>query len=112
MTRGLSMIKSLGARAAPVAVLLALWQAAVSFSLVNPDFLPSPYVISVAGLDLIRGGELWSNLGVTLLKSFGGLALALVFGVPAGMLMAKSRVADSLLGPLVKATYSLPKTAL
>jgi ABC-type nitrate/sulfonate/bicarbonate transport system permease component len=112
MNRCLSVMKSLGARAAPIAVLLALWQAAVSWGLVNPDFLPSPYAISIAGLDLIRSGELWSNLGVTLLKSFGGLALALVIGVPAGMLMAKSRVADSLLGPLVKATYSLPKTAL
>ena len=47
-----------------------------------------------------------------MLTSFGGLVLALLIGVPAGMLMAKSRVADSLLGPLVKATYSLPKTAL
>jgi len=112
MRRCLNAMKLLGARAAPIAALLAIWQLAVSLRLVNADFLPSPYAISVAGVDLVRGGELWSNLGLTLLASFGGLALALLIGVPAGMLMAKSRVADSVLGPLVKATYSLPKTAL
>ncbi len=112
MRHCLNAMSALAARAAPMAVLLVLWQAAVSWGLVNGDFLPSPYAISVAGLDLIRGGELWSNLGQTLLTSLGGLAFALLIGVPAGMLMAKSRVADSLLGPLVKATYSLPKTAL
>ena len=76
MRHCLSAMKSLAERAAPIAVLLILWQAAVSLGLVNPDFLPSPYAISVAGLDLIRGGELWSNLGLTMLTSFGGLALA------------------------------------
>ncbi len=112
MRRCLSAMRLLAARAAPIAGLLVLWQAAVSVGFVNADFLPSPYAISIAGVDLIRGGELWSNLGHTMLTSFGGLVLALLIGVPAGMLMAKSRVADSLLGPLVKATYSLPKTAL
>lgn len=100
------------ARVAPIAGLLVIWQLAVSGGLANPEFLPSPYVISKAGIDLIRGGELWSNLGLTLVASFGGLAVATVIGVPLGMLMAKSTVVNSIFGPLVKATYSLPKTAL
>jgi NitT/TauT family transport system permease protein len=112
MNAWLRSIRAIAARVAPIAVLLGIWQLAVSLGFVNADFLPSPYAISVAGRDLIRGGELWSNLGVTLLTSFGGLAVALLIGVPAGMLMAKSRAANGFLGPLVKATYSLPKTAL
>lgn len=102
----------IAARLAPIAGLLAIWQLAVSGGLANPDFLPSPVVIAAAGIDLIRSGELWSNLALTLATSFGGLAIATVVGVPLGMLMAKSAVANSIFGPLVKATYSLPKTAL
>ena len=102
----------IAARLAPIAGLLAIWQLAVSGGLANPDCLPSPVVIAAAGIDLIRSGELWSNLALTLATSFGGLAIATVVGVPLGMLMAKSAVANSIFGPLVKATYSLPKTAL
>lgn len=107
-----TLARDLALRAAPIAGLLVVWQLAVSLHLANPDFLPSPIVIATAGLDLMRGGELWSNLGLTLATSFGGLAVATVVGVPLGMIMAKSRVANSVMGPLVKATYSLPKTAL
>ena len=67
-------------RVAPLAGLLAIWQVAVSVGVINPDILPSPYTITVAGIDLIRDGELWANLGVTLATSLGGLAIATVLG--------------------------------
>ena len=99
-------------RVSPIVALIVIWQAAVSFGLANPEFLPSPYSIVVATIDLARGGELFSNLWTTLLTTFGGLVIATVIGVPLGFLMAKSKAVDGFFGPLVKATYSLPKSAL
>jgi ABC-type nitrate/sulfonate/bicarbonate transport system permease component len=102
----------LSAAALPIAGFLLLWQAVITARLINSEFLPSPLVIGQAGWNLVRGGELASDLGATLLASFGGLAIATVIGVPLGIAMAKSALIDSLFGPLVRATYSLPKTAL
>ncbi len=99
-------------RASPIVALIIIWQAAVSFGLANPEFLPSPYSIAIATIDLASVGELFSNLWTTLLTTFGGLVIATVIGVPLGFLMAKSRAVNGFFGPLVKATYSLPKSAL
>jgi ABC-type nitrate/sulfonate/bicarbonate transport system permease component len=99
-------------RASPIVALVLIWQAAVSAGLTNPEFLPSPYSIAVATVDLARSGELFSNLWTTLLTTYGGLVIATVVGVPLGFLMAKSKAVDGFFGPLIKATYSLPKSAL
>jgi ABC-type nitrate/sulfonate/bicarbonate transport system permease component len=98
--------------ASPIVALIIIWQAVVSFGLANPEFLPSPYSIVVATVDLARGGELFSNLWTTLVTTFGGLLIATLVGVPLGFLMARFRAVDGFFGPLIKATYSLPKSAL
>lgn len=98
--------------ASPIAALIVIWQAAVSLRLANPEILPSPYSIAVAMFELAQGGELFSNLWSTMLTTYGGLAIATVIGVPLGFLMAKYKPVDGFFGPLIKATYSLPKSAL
>src|SRR5262249_60275477 len=54
----------------------------------------------------------YADLAVTLWRSLGGLMLGALIGIPLGAGMAVSRGIESFFGPLVKATYSLPKTAL
>jgi NitT/TauT family transport system permease protein len=99
-------------RASPILGLVVIWQAAVSLGFANPEVLPSPYSIAIAMVELARGGELFSNLWTTLLTTYGGLLIATVIGVPLGFLMAKYKAIDGFFGPLIKATYSLPKSAL
>jgi ABC-type nitrate/sulfonate/bicarbonate transport system permease component len=104
--------RDMAERALPIAALLAVWQIAVALDAINPAVLPSPLAIARAAMDLLNGGELLSNLATTVLVSFAGLAGATIIGVPLGVVMARSRLVNGLFGPLAKATYSLPKTAL
>jgi ABC-type nitrate/sulfonate/bicarbonate transport system permease component len=95
----------------PLLLVAACWQA-MSGRLVDAAFLPSVGAILDALLDLARGGALAGDLAVTLFRSLAGLVAATVAGTVLGIAMATSARIDRLVGPLVAATYSLPKTAL
>jgi len=99
-------------RAVPVLLVLALWQAGSASGLVDPAFLPPLGTIGGAFVDLVRGGELDRDLAITLFRSLAGLIAAVAVGAALGIAMATSARLDRIVGPLVGATYSLPKTAL
>ena len=102
----------MAARAAPLVLLLVLWEAVTRTEVVDPSFLPTVTSIVAALLDLFRGGEVADNLGITLFRTFTGLGLATAAGVLLGLAMAVSRTAEGFFGPLAAVTYSVPKSAL
>jgi ABC-type nitrate/sulfonate/bicarbonate transport system permease component len=99
-------------RLLPLLLFVAVWQGLSSLGAIDEDMLPAPIAIVRAFVDLAASGELLGNLLVTLESTFLGLLVGTGCGVALGVAMASSRVLDSFFGPLVKATYSLPKTAL
>ncbi len=96
----------------PFLLVTALWQAACLAGLANSAVLPSPAAVARALAALLAGGDLYANLGVTLLRCAAGLVLSFAIGAPLGTWMAVSRKVDGFFTPLLRATYSLPKTAL
>ena len=96
----------------PFLLIGALWQLVCTAGLADPAVLPPPPVVARALGALLAAGDLYTNLGVTLLRCAAGLALSFVIGVPLGAWMAVSGRADGFFTPLIRATYSLPKTAL
>lgn len=99
-------------RVVPVLLFLALWQSVTTLGLVDRELLPSVVDVARALVDLVRSNEIFWNLAVTLFTALAGLVLAVVVGVPLGVGMGISKTVDGFFGPLVKASYSLPKTAL
>jgi NitT/TauT family transport system permease protein len=93
-----------------LAFVLSLWQYAGSR--MNPIFLSTPVAIFEAGIKVISTGELPWALLVSLGVVFSGFALAIVVGVPLGLLMGRSRIAEYLLDPYVNALYVVPRIAL
>lgn len=96
----------------PVVVAIALWQTAVDLKWVNREFLPSFTDAAAALSHMARNGEIALNLLVSLYRALSGLAIGTLLGVSIGVLMASSEQANGFFGPLVAATYSLPKAAL
>lgn len=96
----------------PFALFLAAWEGVAKSGLVDPTFLPSVGAIARALLNLMASKSFYVDLAVTFGRSLGGLALGAVIGIPLGAGMAVSRGINGFFGPLVKATYALPKTAL
>jgi ABC-type nitrate/sulfonate/bicarbonate transport system permease component len=79
---------------------------------VSPLALPPLSHVGTAWVDLVRDGELIDNGGASLYRGGMGLLLAIVFGGGLGMAMARWRMLDVFVNPLVELFYPLPKSAL
>ena len=97
--------------ASPLA-LLVLWQLLSWAKVLDARFVPSPLTIFEGAVVLIRSGELWTHLSVSLLRLAGGFVLGTIPGIAVGLLMGLSRYVRAGLDPIVAATYPVPKIAI
>jgi ABC-type nitrate/sulfonate/bicarbonate transport system permease component len=89
-------------RLASPLILLLSWELVSRLGLVNPLILPPPSK-ALADLWLLAStGELWRALYASLYRVVCGFALAAVAGIALGALMARVRIADDFLDPLVE----------
>lgn len=63
-------------------------------------------------LRLIASGELWLHLRASLLRTLTGLGIGVTLGIAVGALMAQSRIADRLIGPLYHSIRQVPLLGL
>jgi NitT/TauT family transport system permease protein len=91
-------------------VLLGLWE---FFGRdVNPVFGSYPSAIALAFLELVRTGQLGAALYESLRPFVVGYGLAIVAGVPLGLVIGRYRVLEAALGIYVTAGYAMPLVAL
>jgi ABC-type nitrate/sulfonate/bicarbonate transport system permease component len=93
-----------------LAVLLGAWEAAGPF--INPVFGSYPSAIAIAFWDLARTGQLGSALAESLQPFAAGYALAIVIGVPLGLVIGRFRTVEAAIGIFVTAGYAMPLVAL
>jgi len=91
-------------------IALALWE---FFGRgVNPVFGSYPSEIAVAFWQLSASGRLWTALAESLQPFLAGYLLAIVVGVPLGLVIGRFRTAEASLGIYVTAGYAMPLVAL
>jgi len=93
-----------------VACLLIFWE--IFGRQINPIFGSYPTAIAAAFWDLLISGQLGSALYDSLRPFVVGYGLAILFGVPLGLLIGRFRVAEAALGIYVTAGYAMPLVAL
>ena len=93
-----------------VAVALVIWE--IVGRNINPIFFSYPSAIAVAFWHLTVSGQLWGALSSSLRSFVAGYALAIVIGVPLGLLIGRFRTAEAALGIYVTAGYAMPLVAL
>lgn len=97
-------------RVLAVAAAFGLWQALALRS--TSALLPGvDTVVERLGEDL-SSGLIWRHAQVTLLRGGIGFALAIVIGIALGVLMARSRLVEAAIEPILASTYPVPKLAL
>jgi NitT/TauT family transport system permease protein len=96
----------------PLVLLALAWEAVARFNIVDSQALPPLSKVAVAWVDLMRDGELVENGAVSLYRGSVGLLLAILIGGGLGMAMARWRLLDVFVNPLVQLFYPLPKSAL
>ena len=93
-----------------VAVLTLLWE---WFGRdINPVFGSYPSAIAEAFWDLARSGKLAAAMFESLRPFVVGYCLAILLGVPLGLVIGRYRVAEAALGIYVTAGYAMPLVAL
>jgi ABC-type nitrate/sulfonate/bicarbonate transport system permease component len=100
------------ARYLPLLLLAIAWELAARLNIISSLALPPLSSVATAWVDLIRDGELIDNGGASLYRAFMGLLLAVIVGGGLGMAMARVRLLDVFINPLVELFYPLPKSAL
>jgi NitT/TauT family transport system permease protein len=96
----------------PLLLIAVAWEICARFNLVNTSALPPLSSVATAWVDLMRDGELVDNGGASLYRGSAGLALAILVGGGLGLCMARVRILDMFVNPLVELFYPLPKSAL
>jgi sulfonate transport system permease protein len=94
----------------PLAV-LGVWSLAVAWHLMRSQILPSPVTVWQTGIDLLRGGDLFAALAVSLQRVVFGLLIGGTLGFILGVAMGRSRTIDAYLGPTVRTICQIPTIA-
>lgn len=93
-------------------LVLVLWETVVDLGLVKSSLVSSPTrIISVARADF-GSGVIWPDIATSFIEWLVGFAIALVVGIPLGMLIGLFRRLEFLLDPWLAALYATPTVAL
>lgn len=90
-------------------IINAIWL--VSSIILNTNVIPNPIDV-YRHLDTVFTNDIFLHIIYSLRRISIGLILSLVIGVPVGIAMAYSKIANKILFPLIYFSYPIPKTAL
>ena len=93
-------------------ILLALWQLAADAGRIDTRFFPSPFAVFEEAGQMIRSGELWHHLSISLTRIVIGFVLGAVPGVVIGLAVGLFRPVRAVIQPLIDGTFPIPKIAI
>jgi NitT/TauT family transport system permease protein len=100
----------------PVALSLVLfllfWQAVVVIGGYPPFVLPPPATVAGSFVSAWTDGTMWPHFAATLVEVLLGFVIGSAAAVLAGLLLARSRLAERLLSPYIVAAEATPILAL
>jgi len=88
--------------------LVALWYLATNRWGVNRLLLPNPIAVWHQLVDVLRSGEFWPDLRITLTELAAAFALSLTFGTTIGFFVSRTRYTIRVFDPLFAGIYSIP----
>ncbi len=98
-------------RSYPLLIVLLLWEL-LAIAIGDSLFLPRLSSVLAAEWRLLLGGELVRDIGISLTRALSGFTLAVLIGVPLGILMGWFPRWDSFWNLIVSFTNPLPKIGL
>jgi ABC-type nitrate/sulfonate/bicarbonate transport system permease component len=95
-----------------VTIFLVLWEFAMPLGLVKVADISRPSMVVKAFIELSESGEVFHHLAVSLEEFILGFSLALVVGIPVGVVLGRYRVPALLFDPMLMALYTMPRLAM
>lgn len=95
-----------------VVAFLVVWELVAATGRIDPLFISSPSRVVRAGSGLFASGEIWPHIRVSVYEFFMGFGLAVLTGVPLGMLAGWYSKLFALANPFIAALNATPRVAL
>lgn len=96
-------------------ILIGIWTFVTLSGLVDGNTLPSPVTLlqTMAELatDGYSGSTLWGHIGISVFRALSGFALAILIGVPMGLLIGRNKVMEALFAPIIGFFRPIPPIA-
>jgi NitT/TauT family transport system permease protein len=96
----------------PIALLVVIWQGAVSFGLAPATLLPPPGLVFMRMAQQLTSPSFDREILATLFRLFAGFSIAVVLGIAIGLAAAVSPSINAAVRPVVRVLAPLPKVAL
>lgn len=90
---------------------LAVWQLVASLQLYPAFIIPPPVAVLDKLRDVVLDGRLWLHTQTTLIEVCGGLLIGVSTGLALGYVIAKSKLLEDILSPLIVLLQSTPVVA-
>lgn len=101
-------------RLIPVAtfgIVLALWQLIALLEIYPPFIIPPPKAVAEKFVTVVADGRLWMHTQTTLTAVVVGLLIGAGVGIALGCMIAKNRLLEQIVAPIVVALQSTPIVA-
>jgi len=98
--------------AASVFALAAAWELVSRSGLVSEMFLPAPTAILTTAWEMLKSGEITTNLQASLLRIAAGFLIGGALGVAIGLILGFSKLAEAAGNTVIHILYPIPKLAL
>jgi ABC-type nitrate/sulfonate/bicarbonate transport system permease component len=96
----------------PIALLIAVWQALVSFGYAPITLLPAPGHVFGRMIELLLTTTYQQEIAATLFRLFVGFVIAVILGVTVGLAAAVNPAINAVVRPIVRVLAPLPKVAI
>ena len=96
----------------PIALLVAVWQALISFGYAPVTLLPPPGQVFLRLVQQLLTTTFQQEIAATLFRLFAGFSIAVVLGVIVGLAAAVNPAINAVVRPIVRVLAPLPKVAL
>jgi NitT/TauT family transport system permease protein len=97
---------------APWILIVLIWYAIAYSGLINPSLLPKPHAVAARFWELLTRARLPSDMWMSTQRVFLGVALGIVFAVPAGFVLGWYRNVRTFIDPVINFFRALPPIAL
>jgi ABC-type nitrate/sulfonate/bicarbonate transport system permease component len=96
----------------PIALLVVVWQALVSFGYAPVTLLPPPGKVFLRMVQQLLSATYQQEIAATLFRLFAGFSIAVILGVTVGLAAAVNPAINAVVRPIVRVLAPLPKVAL
>lgn len=94
-----------------LAAILLVWQGIAALRIYPEFIIPQPLTVLEKLVEISLNGRLWLHAGTTLAQVLIGLVIGVLCGLMLGYVMAKSRVLDAAISPIIVTLQSTPVVA-